>query len=285
MTSFSIVTVVYNDVSHIRETMDSIIEQSYKEIEYILIDGNSNDGTKEAIQNYLQTHTQITRQESSDKKIYIEAIHSQHPTLTFKFLSQKDKGIYDAMNKGITLATKEWINFMNCGDRFCNNAVLEKIADEKIENYDIIYGDLNIYYTDQNAHFLKKTSKDLKKLYTLFYHFGHPNCLIKTSVHKQNLFNLHYKLAADYDLIYKLSKQGCSFHFTDITIATFVSGGASDQRGFESLREALHIALFYNQQSFLMRFQIYAFYLFALLKKAMKLYAPKLATKMFLKIR
>lgn len=129
----SVVSVVYNDVAHIVETMDSVVGQDYPQIEYIIIDGASNDGTREKIMEYIASCADIDSKDNVDSKkceeqddrIYLEATHREK-NLHFKFLSERDSGIYDAMNKGIDLATGQWCNFMNCGDRFySNNTILE----------------------------------------------------------------------------------------------------------------------------------------------------------------
>lgn len=279
MTSFSIVTIVYNDVTHIKETMESVINQSYKNIEYILVDGKSNDGTKEAILELITSCAIITLEDQKEDRFYLEATHNTYPTLTFKFLSEKDKGIYDAMNKGIALATKEWINFANCGDILYTSDVLQKIASLDIQEYEVIYGDLNINYTDHNFYFHKKTNADLKKLYRLFFDFGHPNCFIKTNIHKHFLYDTKYTLSSDYDLIYKLYHHHYKFLFTNIIISEFRSGGASDKNGYKSLKEALKIALYYNKNNFFIMIKIILFYFYALCKKTIKLYFPtKLAS-------
>ncbi|WP_244196423.1 glycosyltransferase [Helicobacter labetoulli] len=129
----SIVSVVYNDVAHIVDTMDSVTAQDYPSIEYIIIDGASSDGTREKIMEYIASCADIDSKDNVDSKkceeqdgrIYLEATHREK-NLHFKFLSERDSGIYDAMNKGIDLATGQWCNFMNCGDRFySNNTILE----------------------------------------------------------------------------------------------------------------------------------------------------------------
>lgn len=284
MTSFSVVTVVYNDISHIIETMDSVIGQSYKQIEYILIDGRSSDGTKEEILEHISSCANITLEEAKDERYYLEAIHKDHPTLTFKFLSEKDKGIFDAMNKGIALATSDWIDFLNCGDRFYSFDVLKQISNQDLQNYDVLYGDLEVVYLDQKTKIIKKTSHDLKKLYALFAYFGHPNCFVKTKILKSNLFDPKYHLSADYDLIYRLYQKGYRFGFTDAIIATFLSGGASDKKATQSLKEALDIALCYNKNSKKTQIKIYLFYLFAKLKKIIKIWFPPFLGKILLEI-
>lgn len=135
----SIITIVYNDKNHIKETMDSVIYQDYPCIEYIIIDGASSDGTKEKIESKIQSLSHITKeeetfQENTKSRFYLEAIHKNNPHFTFKFLSQKDSGIYDAMNKGIDLATGEWCNFMNCGDRFYSHSTIRELFESYFIN-------------------------------------------------------------------------------------------------------------------------------------------------------
>lgn len=112
----SVVTVCYNAINDIEKTILSVINQTYSNIEYIIIDGGSTDGTMDIVNKY------------KDK---IDVI-----------VSEPDKGIYDAMNKGIDRATGDWINFMNAGDCFFNNVALENVFPRNYEsvNFDILYG-------------------------------------------------------------------------------------------------------------------------------------------------
>ena len=112
----SVVTVCYNAVNDIEKTILSVINQTYPNIEYLIIDGGSKDGTMDIVNKY------------KDK---IDVI-----------VSEPDKGIYDAMNKGIDRATGDWINFMNAGDCFYNNVALESVFPRNYEsvNFDILYG-------------------------------------------------------------------------------------------------------------------------------------------------
>ncbi len=112
----SIITVVYNGIEFLEETIKSVISQTYPNIEYIIVDGGSTDGTLDIIKKY-----------------------EAHIT---KWISEPDKGIYDAMNKGIDLATGDWQNFLNAGDSFVDNNVLEKIFTTNLENITLVYGDI-----------------------------------------------------------------------------------------------------------------------------------------------
>lgn len=282
MTSFSIVTVVYNDISHIIETMDSVVGQSYKQIEYILIDGGSTDGTKEKINEYISSCANITIEDIGLQRHYLEATHKDYPTFTFKFLSEKDAGIYDAMNKGIALATKEWVNFMNCGDRFYNSNILEKIAQNDIKQYDVIYGNTEIAYTDQNISIIKDAPQNIKKSLIKFgSNLIHQSVFFKTSIHKKNLYNTQdYRLASDYELIYRLFSQNFTFHHMPITISIFHTGGSSDIYAHKRTKESLSIAIFY-QKAYLLPILIFCF---AEIKKVIKIYFPKTITKEILKL-
>ena len=115
MALLSIITVVYNRKVDIEKTLKSVTEQQFNDYEYIVIDANSTDGTKE----FLQAH---------EEKIDI-------------LISEKDHGIYDAMNKGLRLAKGKFVTFMNAGDTFDNKYVLQHIFDRLPENTDAIYGD------------------------------------------------------------------------------------------------------------------------------------------------
>lgn len=272
MPTFSIITIVYNGISHILETIESITSQSYGHFEYILIDGASTDGTKEAILHYFHSHTHITHQHQTQTSLYLEATHLARPTISFKFLSQKDHGIYDAMNKGILLASKEWINFMNCGDRFIEADVLEKISQKEIQSYDVLYGDTKVYFTDQKIYLDRKAHEDLKSLWRLFSGFNHQAFFFKTSLHKQHLYSTNYKLVSDYDLVYYLFAHHFRFKYLKMPISIFGTGGSSDLCGFLTLHESLQVALNYNR--FPHNLKVYAYYLFGMLKKSIKLYAP-----------
>jgi glycosyltransferase involved in cell wall biosynthesis len=126
----SIITVCYNSQNTVESTIQSVLNQTYLNIEYIIIDGGSEDGTKDIINKYL------------DK--------------IAKYVSESDKGIYDAMNKGITLATGEIIGFLNSDDIFFDNDIVLKIASlfTEFKLLDSVFGDI-IFFNEKNKLLIK----------------------------------------------------------------------------------------------------------------------------------
>lgn len=200
----SVITVVYNDVAHIRQTMESFFAQTWKEKEYIVIDGGSTDGTADIIREY------------ADRLSY--------------WCSEKDDGIYDAMNKGIAHATGDWINILNSGDCYCaENSLEEAISLCRTEEADVIYGNS---IRLQNGHTLyDEVPTDACGLrYSPIYRHG--SSLVRTSVHKTHLFDVSKKDLFDYALdwyqIHTLFSEGYRFVKTNAFIETYDVEGASN---------------------------------------------------------
>ncbi len=207
MKKISLITVAYNCASTIENTFKSVINQTAKEhTEYIVIDGNSNDGTFEVIKKYSS--------------------HIDH------VISEPDKGIYDAMNKGIALANGEWIGFLHADDEFAKPTTLETIIAET-SNANIIYGDLQYiskhtppkiirYWQSENF----KTSL-LKKGWMP----PHPTLYIKKSLFDWiGNFNTNYKISADYDFILRLfSSRNISPKYLNEVFVNMRIGGASNK--------------------------------------------------------
>lgn len=188
----SVITVVFNDVNSIESTILSIINQSlFDNTELIIIDGGSTDGTVEIIKKY-------------DK--YIS-----------KWVSQKDNGVYHAMNKGIEMASGIWVNFMNSGDSFHNNYVLEKIGDCDLLKYDILYGSTNCFKRDLNYFSIPLALKEINNKMV----FCHQSSFVKRDVLNKYKFDLNYKIASDYNLFYKLFDEGFQFYELNYCLSNY----------------------------------------------------------------
>lgn len=172
----SVVTVAYNAISTIEQTILSVINQTYPNIEYIIIDGGSTDGTVDMIKKY------------SDKIAY--------------WVSEPDSGIYNAMNKGIQVASGDWINFMNAGDTFYSNDTIEKIHFEHINNMakKIVYGD-TIGLKKKSFFYIK--SLDLHKISRRII-CCHQSVFVSSFDKNAILFDEKYKISSDYNLLYLL---------------------------------------------------------------------------------
>lgn len=198
MPKVTIVTICYNIVTEVELTIKSIIDQTYPNIEYLVIDGGSTDGTVDIIKKYQDNITSWT--------------------------SESDKGLYDAMNKGIERATGEWIIFMNGGDSFfSNHAIADVIA--KI-NYDTIiaYGRLMCYYPTFKFVY-KDKPLDLSLLVKRSI-MPHQATFINVAYHKRHLYDCTLKSASDYKFFhhaYLLDK--VKFQFISVIVTNFDNYG------------------------------------------------------------
>ena len=179
----SVITVSYNAVSVIERTILSVIGQNYLNLEYIIIDGGSVDGTIDIIKNY------------QDQISY--------------WISESDGGIYDAMNKGLLQSKGKWINFMNAGDTFSDMFVLDNIFSEEInENVGIVYGNTALF---KNGVFVE--SFENKPFWLSLMPFRgkgicHQSMFVKSDLAKRMMFDTSYRICSDYDMCYKIYKKG-----------------------------------------------------------------------------
>lgn len=202
----SVVTVVYNGEQFLEETIQSVISQTYDNIEYIIIDGGSTDGTVDIIKKY------------EDKIDY--------------WISGKDSGIYDAMNKGIDLVTGEWINFMNAGDWFYHTDVLLNIfKDNDFKNIGVIYGNNEVRYPHKKRIATAGKMKNINKGSLV----SHQSTLISSSLHKQNKYNIKNRISADFEFFYKSYNNGVEFKYINSTFSSISAGGLSDIQRIESI--------------------------------------------------
>lgn len=211
---FSVITVCYNSANCITRTINSVLGQSFTDYEYIIIDGQSSDGTQCVINSLKNDHIQM--------------------------LSEKDYGIYDAMNKGINMARGDYVIFMNAGDYFSDNKVLEciHIFFQSNETVDVLYGNTILISSDKLKLYRPLPLSRLK--YGMIA--SHQSTFVKTAVLKSNLFDLQYKLAADYNQLSGLYLKGFSFEYVNRSIAGVITDeGYTFNNFIRSKREVLNI--------------------------------------------
>lgn len=198
--NLSIITINYNQAAGLESTIQSVINQSYKNYEFIVIDGGSQDGSNEVISRY---------------KKHISYV-----------VSEKDKGIYDAQNKGIEQATGNYLLFLNAGDSLFDTTVLEQVC-STANNEDLIYGNVALCLNNEVTQHLTQAPK-LSPQFLFFDSVCHQSIFFKSSLFKKyGHYNLNYKIAADYDFIFKLICDGISQKHVNITIANYDTGGLS----------------------------------------------------------
>jgi glycosyltransferase involved in cell wall biosynthesis len=197
MLKISIITVTFNNLSGLKKTIESVTRQTYPEKEYIIIDGGSIDGSINLIKNY-------------GSKIDL-------------WLSESDNGIYDAMNKGIKLATGEWILFMNSGDIFCDSGTLDVIFTDKLfEKTDIIYG--NTIYSDTNK--LLRASEELNRYYFFSDTLCHQSLFTsRSSFKKVGYYNPDYKYISDREWLLRAKIADLKFHYVNEVVSIWDPNG------------------------------------------------------------
>lgn len=196
-TRITVITITFNEVQALKKTIDSVVHQDYKNKEFIIIDGGSKDESLEIIKS---------------NKPYIK-----------KYISQPDNGIYDAMNKGIDLATGDYIIFMNSGDLFYDYTTISRVF-SNTTNKDVIYGN-TLWNFNGNNRLIKASS-----LANLSFElpFNHQSVFVKTTLMKKYKFNNKYKFLADFEFFNKLYKNDSSFKYVDLVISRCDGHGVSN---------------------------------------------------------
>ncbi len=208
----SIITATYNSEATIASCMLSVLQQSYQNIEYVIIDGQSNDGTLDIVKNY----------------------QVEFPKVNFKIVSEPDKGIYDALNKGIALATGDVIGFVHSDDVLAHSQIIETIANQfKTQDLDGIYGDLQyVNKTDVTKIFRHwKSCAFDSKLLKKGWMPAHPTLYLKKDIYNEfGGFNTKFDIAADYDFILRVFKnEHLKFFYLPEVIVKMRVGGESNR--------------------------------------------------------
>lgn len=236
----SIITVVYNGEKYLEETIQSVINQTYDNVEYIIIDGGSTDGTLDIIKKYEQ---------SIDY-----------------WVSERDSGIYDAMNKGISLFAGEYIWFMNSGDTIHNDDVLNKIF-KNFSTKDIYYGDTQLILPNKIFGKLVKAPQEInQKSFSNGMVVSHQALIVHQKL--VGLYNLKYKYVADHDWIIRALQQTSKTEYVRFPIANYLLDGFSQNNFGGCWKDRFLIINDHYGKVFL--FLNYLLYLNALIKNKIK---------------
>jgi glycosyltransferase involved in cell wall biosynthesis len=219
---FSIITIVYNGASLIEGTMQSVLNQTFTDFEYLIIDGASKDETMAIVGKYKEKYP-----------------------LLMKAFSERDKGLYDAMNKGLARAKGDFVLFLNCGDRLFDTKTLENIEAHITPKTDVLYGE-TMLVNDDRKHIGTRTALTVQKLpenlnwRSLRYGMVvcHQSILVKRSIAP---FYMENNLAADIDWVIKCLKEADNIANTHIIISEYLMGGVSKQQHQQSLHDRFSV--------------------------------------------
>ena len=225
----SIITVVYNNEKTIKDAIESVLSQSYPYIEYIIIDGNSNDLTNQIINNYKRK-------------------------LGF-YVSEKDSGIYDAMNKGIKAAKGEVVGILNSDDLYENDKVIDTVMSQFLSDpsLDVVYGDLVYVKRDNVQKVIRKWRS--KPYHERFFEDGnvppHPSFFVKRQVYeKVGYFNLNFNLAADYEFMLRVAKNfDFKLKYLNKVIVKMRLGGATNKSFLNIFKQNIEILNAWKQNN------------------------------------
>ena len=228
----SVITINLNNLIGLKRTFESVLNQNYPEVEYLLIDGKSTDGSKEYIK------------ENQDKVHY--------------WVSEKDFGVYYAMNKGISKATGDYLIFLNSGDYFSDPNSLTNLISNS-EGEDLVYG--NLVLREASSTRIKKYPAKLNFRYFYFESLPHPACLIAKSLFSQyGQYDTSLRIVSDWKFfLLVVVKYKCSYKFIDKKISTFSLDGLSSKR--ENFNQMISERVFTLKKYFYVYFVVYKAYL------------------------
>ena len=211
----SVITVVFNAAAHIEPTITSVLNQSYKEVQYIIVDGKSTDNTLEVVGRYKD----------------IDLV-----------LSEPDHGLYDAMNKGLKLADGDYVWFLNAGDQVYGTDTMEKMVKGMVGEPDVIYGGTMIV-DEQQKEVGDRRLKPPDKLSWKSFRQGmvvcHQSILVKREL--APAYNLDYRLSGDIDWAIRACKVSTETHNTGLILSRFMEGGLTEHNIKAGLKERFRI--------------------------------------------
>ena len=238
----TIITVVYNAKADLALTLNSLSCQTFKDFEYLIIDGGSSDGTQDIVDKY--------------------------DSIVTKLVSERDFGIYHAMNKGILLANGRYLLFLNAGDQlYSPNTLMQARPFLEKSEEDFIYGTEAVLVYGE---VLKKKPLKFSQLWKGMP-FSHQSVFIKTEFHKTELYDLSFKIGADYNLIYKSFMSKRTFKKIDQVIAIVSPGGVSDVRRVQCFNERLK-----THSNYPLTFKTQAYYRYLILDACLRIFLKKM---------
>lgn len=209
-TLVSVITVSFNSEQTIEDTLNSILNQSYTEIEYIVVDGNSTDNTVEIIKSY-------------ENKFKEKGI-------IYRWISEPDKGIYDAMNKGLKMAKGELIGILNSDDWYETKAIEEIIRNHTDSKKQLISGSINKVNSNKAIVKTVAGSKHIPKSINKAMPINHPATFIHKDVYREiGYYDTRFKLSADYDLTFRMFQSNIKFTIINSVIVNMRNTGATHQ--------------------------------------------------------
>ncbi len=250
----SIITVCLNSEKTIEQTIQSVVNQSYDNIEYIIVDGLSTDGTLTIVDKYRRN---------------ISAL-----------ISEKDNGLYDAMNKGIEIATGELIGILNSDDYYLHDTV--KIVVERYlqsTNSGVFYGNIRLLNEHEHYEYILNAEENPKNLlYKMVV--PHPSAFVKKSVYQQyGCFSLEYKIASDREFMLRVFTSGVNFCYINHVLTVMRLDGLNDKAFLLNAREAKNVSLKYNAN----KIKVFQVYFYDIIKRLIRNTLERFGLKLIVK--
>lgn len=211
-TVLSVITVCFRAGEQLKATVECILRQTWTELEYLVIDGGSEDGTLEFLEE--------------------SRIRFQERGIAFRYLSEPDQGIYDAMNKGVRMASGQWLLFLNAGDLLADDRVLEQVFKES-SDAQILYGDTLCTYRGRTKLY------PALPLSSLIHEmaFCHQSACIRRELLLQHPYNTTYRICADHEFFLSMYLEDKTFEYRPLTVSVYEVAGYSDQNQMAAHRE------------------------------------------------
>lgn len=216
MSRVSVITISFNSEAVIKKTIESVLNQTYADIEYLIIDGASKDKTVEIAESYKDVFAQ--------------------KGIDYKIFSEPDKGIYDAMNKGISKATGEFVGLINSGDWYEPAMIETAVKAYEEKPYDIFYADINLI--KENGTIIVKKSKYDK--FPTSRHWNHPTMVVRKEYYEKIGTYKCVGIHDDFEFLLRARKLNARITIKNVTLANFMTGGASNQKSFKKCKKRCH---------------------------------------------